>query len=260
MQLKFYKYHGTGNDFVLLDNRGGEYSFLTSEDIRTICHRRFGIGADGLMLLNEKEGYDFEMSYFNADGNIGTMCGNGGRCIVMFAKDLGIKRQSYHFLAADGEHSAAIDDQKLVALKMKDVSHISKYKNDFVLDTGSPHYVQLDADVMKLDVVKEGRKIRYGKDFAEKGINVNFVQIDDADTLIVRTYERGVEDETYSCGTGVTAAGLVFYHHENGFNSIDVKTLGGLITVRYVRHPDGSYENIWIKGPAIKVFEGVYNV
>lgn len=261
MEIKFYKYQGTGNDFVLADNRNGSYNGLSEEVIKKICDRRFGIGADGFMLLNEKEGYDFEMKYYNADGREGSMCGNGGRCIVMFSYDCGIKKATYNFLAVDGAHEAAIyPDEGLVSLKMIDVAEINKYKNDFVLNTGSPHLVQLVDDIKEIDVVKEGRKIRYNKDFSENGINVNFVEVKDDNNLIVRTYERGVEDETYSCGTGVTAAALVFYHHENGFNTVDIETLGGTLTVRYSRSPDGTYERIWLKGPAAKVFEGIFEI
>lgn len=257
MKIHFYKYQGTGNDFILVDNRKGAYNDLTHEQIQKICNRRFGVGADGFMKLNEKEGYDFEMVYYNADGREGSMCGNGGRCIVQFAYDTGIVKQQYRFLAVDGPHEAAIyNEEGMVSLKMIDVAGISNYHHDKVLNTGSPHYVQLADHVMALDVVKEGRKIRYNKDFSEKGINVNFVEVKDDNHLIVRTYERGVEDETYACGTGVTAAALVFYHNENGFNTVDIDVLGGQLTVRYNRHPDGSYDHIWLKGPAVKVFEG----
>ncbi|AHF15029.1 diaminopimelate epimerase [Niabella soli] len=259
MNLTFYKYQGTGNDFILADNRNGNYSQLTVEQIKKLCDRRFGIGADGMMLLGEQEGYDFEMLYFNADGNEGSMCGNGGRCIVRFANDIGIKKNEYHFIAADGPHEATIDGET-VSLKMKDVEGIRRYKTDSVLNTGSPHYVQLDTDVMHLDVFKEGQKIRYNKDFAEEGINVNFVQVKNEDSLIVRTYERGVENETYSCGTGVTAAALVFHHNDNGFNAVDIETIGGNLNVRYNREIDGSFNNIWLKGPAIRVFEGAINI
>lgn len=254
--LHFYKYQGTGNDFVIVDNRDGAYHELTTEQIKNICDRRFGVGGDGFMMLNEVEGYDFEMKYYNADGKPGSMCGNGGRCIVKFAHDMGILKTNYNFLAPDGPHEAAIYDEGLVSVKMIDVNDIQKYKDDHILNTGSPHYVALVEDVMDMDVVKEGRNIRHSKDFDEQGINVNFVELKDDNSLIVRTFERGVEDETFSCGTGVTAAALVFYHNENGFNSVDIKTKGGDITVRYHRGVDGSYERIWLKGPAEKVFEG----
>ena len=256
MKLQFVKYQGTGNDFIIADNRKSEYS-LTTARIRELCDRRFGIGADGLMLLNEKTGFDFEMKYYNADGKEGSMCGNGGRCMTRFAYDLGIHREVYRFLAADGIHEAEIDTDGIVSLKMKDVKTIRKFHNDFILDTGSPHYIKMVSNVMDLDVFRKGSEIRNSKEFEEEGINVNFVeQLREADKIIVRTFERGVEDETYSCGTGVTAAALVCYHNENGFNDVEVKTLGGTLTVEFDRIDDNKYENIWLCGPAERVFEG----
>jgi len=256
MTVHFYKYQGTGNDFILVDNRDNSFA-LTTEQIRQLCDRRFGIGADGLMTLNEKEGYDFEMKYYNSDGREGSMCGNGGRCIVKFAYHLGIHRALYRFLAADGDHEAEIDISGIVSLKMKNVQRITKYHNDFVLDTGSPHYVKLVGNVMQLDVYKKGHEIRNSRDFRESGINVNFVEHDiNNDKITVRTFERGVENETYSCGTGVTASALVCYHNEIGFNEVEVKTLGGKLTVEFDRTEDDQYNNIWLCGPAEKVFEG----
>lgn len=256
MTVHFYKYQGTGNDFILVDNRDNSFA-LTTEQIRQLCDRRFGIGADGLMTLNEKEGYDFEMKYYNSDGREGSMCGNGGRCIVKFAYHLGIHRALYRFLAADGDHEAEIDISGIVSLKMKNVQRITKYHNDFVLDTGSPHYVKLVGNVMQLDVYKKGHEIRNSKDFRESGINVNFVEQDiNNDKITVRTFERGVENETYSCGTGVTASALVCYHNEIGFNEVEVKTLGGKLTVEFDRTEDDQFNNIWLCGPAERVFEG----
>jgi len=256
MQVHFFKYQGTGNDFIILDNRKHEYNVLSSEQIRRFCDRRFGIGADGLMLLNEKTGYDFEMKYYNADGKEGSMCGNGGRCMVRFAYQLGLHRSLYNFLASDGEHEAEIDTDGIISLKMKNVTGIRKFHSDFILDTGSPHYIKMVSDVMNVDVFKKGHDIRYSKEFEEDGINVNFVEQISDDKIIVRTYERGVEDETYSCGTGVTAAALVCYHNENGFNEVEVKTLGGNLSVEFDRIDEGEYENIWLCGPAEKAFEG----
>jgi diaminopimelate epimerase len=261
MEIKFYKYQGTGNDFIILDNRKKTHSFLTPSQIHALCDRRFGIGADGLMLLGEREGYDFEMKYYNADGNESSMCGNGGRCLVKFAYHLNIHRNTYHFIASDGEHEAEIDTDGTVSLKMKDVDNVKKFKGDFVLNTGSPHYVKMVPDVMNLDVYKKGHEIRYSKDFETEGINVNFVeQLSDPDKILVRTYERGVEDETYSCGTGVTASALVCYHNENGFNEVEVKTLGGTLSVEFDRMDDEKYANIWLSGPAEKVFEGTIQI
>lgn len=256
MQLQFYKYQGTGNDFILADNRQNEY-ILTQQQIHRLCDRRFGIGADGLMLLQNKDGFDFEMKYYNADGKEGSMCGNGGRCMVKFAYHLGIHRELYRFLASDGVHEAEIDMDGIVSLKMKDVSVIKKFHGDYLLNTGSPHYIKLVTDVMQFDVYKKGYEIRHSKEFEEEGINVNFVeQSEEPDKIIVRTFERGVEDETYSCGTGVTAAALVCYHNENGFNDVEVQTLGGKLTVEFDRVDEDRFENIWLCGPAEKVFQG----
>lgn len=260
MKFQFYKYQGTGNDFILADNRNGEYS-LTTEQIHKLCNRRFGIGADGLMLLQNKEGYDFEMKYYNADGKEGSMCGNGGRCITKFAYHKGIHKDVYRFIASDGPHEAEIDIDGIVSLKMKDVSSIKKFHNDYILNTGSPHYIKLVTDVMTLDVYKKGHEIRNSKEFVDEGINVNFVEQEtEEDKIIVRTFERGVEDETYSCGTGVTAAALVCYHNENGFNDVEVKTLGGQLTVEFDKTGDNQFENIWLCGPAERVYEGVVEI
>ncbi len=257
MEITFYKYQGTGNDFIILDNRNLQYDNLSKHDVFRLCNRRFGIGADGLMMLNEKPGYDFEMKYWNADGKEASMCGNGGRCLVKFAYQMGIHRNSYKFLAVDGEHEAEIDTDGTVSLKMKDVNKVKHSRGDSILDTGSPHYVKLVNDIMAMDVLKKGKEIRYSKEYEKQGINVNFVErLDEDDHILVRTYERGVEDETYSCGTGVTAAAIVCYHNENGFNQIDVKTLGGHLSVEFDRLDEDHYENIWLSGPAEMVFEG----
>jgi diaminopimelate epimerase len=258
MEIKFYKYQGTGNDFIILDNRKKEYSFLSTSQIHNLCARRYGIGADGLMLLNERNGFDFEMKYYNADGNESSMCGNGGRCLVKFAYHMGIHRSTYKFIATDGEHEAEIDTDETVSLKMKDVAGVKKFKGDYLIDTGSPHYIKMVNDVMNVDVYKKGYEIRYSKDFEKEGINVNFVeQLSEEDKIIVRTYERGVEDETYSCGTGVTAAALICYHNENGFNEVEVKTLGGSLSVEFDRLEEGKYKNVWLTGPAEKVYDGI---
>jgi len=254
MKIKFDKYQGAGNDFVLLDNRENNYDKITSEQVKTICDRHFGIGADGLMMLNKKDGFDFEMIYYNADGNVGSMCGNGGRCIVQFASTLGIKKNEYSFIATDGIHKAEIDLDKEVSLKMNDVSNVHFSLDHYVLDTGSPHYVKFVKDVDKIDVVAEGRKIRNSKEFAEKGINVNFVEILHEDEIYVRTYERGVENETFSCGTGVTASALMAAHNDNGFNRVEVKTKGGELNVEFEKISETEFKNIWLSGPATFVF------
>ncbi len=261
MEIRFYKYQGTGNDFVILDNRNGSYNKLTGDQVKKICDRHFGIGADGLMLMNEKNGYDFEMVYYNADGNLSSLCGNGGRCLVKFAYHMGIHKEKYSFLAIDGPHDAELDTDGIVSVKMKDVDTIESYHSDFILDTGSPHYVKMVTDVDHIDVVKKGRDIRNNKDFEKEGINVNFVeQLAEDDKIKVRTYERGVENETLSCGTGVTAAALVCYHNENGFNEVEVYTPGGKLSVEFDRVDDERFVNIWLGGPAEKVFDGVFEV
>ncbi|NOT50091.1 MAG: diaminopimelate epimerase [Chitinophagaceae bacterium] len=255
--MNFHKYQGTGNDFILVNNRKNEYPVLSREQIHRLCDRRFGIGADGLMLLQERTGYDFEMKYYNADGKEGSLCGNGSRCMIKFVYHLGIHKEIYKFLAADGVHEAEIDTDGIVSLKMKDVRTIKRFHNDYILDTGSPHYIKMVNHVMDMDIYKKGYEIRHSKEFEDEGINVNFVeQTDEPDKIIVRTFERGVEDETLSCGTGVTAAALVCYHNENGFNEVEVKTLGGDLSIEFDRIDDNRYENIWLCGPAEKVFEG----
>lgn len=254
MTIQFYKYQGTGNDFVIIDNRKGNIE-LSTEQINRICDRRFGIGADGLMLLNTIPGYDFEMKYYNADGNESSMCGNGGRCLTRFAYDIGIHKTTYHFLATDGDHDAELDEHGWIRLKMKDVHEVQDYHGDTVLNTGSPHYIKLVQHITELDVFQEGRKIRNSKDFMTEGINVNFVETGNKH-ISVRTYERGVEDETYSCGTGVTAAAIVFAHNEKGFNRVEVKTKGGHLAVEFDKINDQEYRDIWLCGPAEFVYKG----
>lgn len=256
MTFQFYKYQGTGNDFVILDNRDARYNGITPKQVKQLCDRHFGVGADGLMLLNSRNGYDFEMKYYNADGNEGTMCGNGGRCLVKFAQQRGIERDTYKFTATDGEHEATIDDNGWVSLKMKTVEGITTSGKHFLLDTGSPHYVETTNDIMKVDVYRKGHEIRYSREFEKEGVNVNFMQYLDEDTIYVRTYERGVEDETLSCGTGVTAAALVAAHNERGFNSINVKTPGGKLRVEFDKTGEETFNNIWLCGPAEFVFSG----
>jgi diaminopimelate epimerase len=255
MTIQFDKYQGTGNDFILIDNLDGKYS-LTTEQVNKLCDRRFGIGADGLMLLNKKEGYDFEMKYYNSDGRESSMCGNGSRCIVKFAAKAGIRKSKYHFIAPDGEHEAEIDLNGIVRVKMKDVNAIKVEPGFFLLDTGSPHYVKYVNDVKDQKVVTEGRAIRNKPEFKDEGVNVNFIEAIDDDTIYVRTYERGVEDETLSCGTGVTASALVAAHNDTGFNQVEVKTPGGVLSVEFDKINENHFQNIWLSGPAELVFKG----
>ena len=256
MKIEFYKYQGTGNDFVILDNRSAKYNNLTVQQVKLICHRRFGIGADGLMLLNKHSALDFEMIYFNADGNPGSMCGNGGRCMVKFAKDQGMHNITFNFLAIDGQHEADIDMHDIVRLKMLDVNKVEHHSGYALLNTGSPHFVKFANNVGEIDVVETGREIRYSKQFEKEGINVNFAESVDEDGIYVRTYERGVEDETMSCGTGVTAAALMYAHNANGFNRVEVKTPGGNLSVEFTKIDEDHFENIWLCGPAELVYKG----
>ncbi|HMO39389.1 MAG TPA: diaminopimelate epimerase [Saprospiraceae bacterium] len=259
LPIKFYKYQGTGNDFVLIDQRTDMH--LTRQDtqyIAKLCHRRFGIGADGLILLQNHSDYDFEMIYFNADGRESTMCGNGGRCMVAFAKALGIIEQAAYFLAIDGPHRARIrPDNGWVELQMMDVPQIETNADFYYLNTGSPHYVRFVNNLPTLDVVQQGRTIRYNERFRQEGTNVNFVQIEADQHLSVATYERGVEDETLSCGTGVTAAALAYAlaHPEQASRNLRIDTKGGQLEVRF-EPADSGFRNIWLCGPAEQVFQG----
>lgn len=254
MKLQFHKYQGTGNDFILLDNRADNIQ-LSREQVAFLCHRRFGIGADGLMLLEQAEGADFRMVYYNSDGGESTMCGNGGRCIVAFAHALGVISRTTRFIAIDGLHEAEIETHGIVSLQMKDVDTIHCYDDYAILDTGSPHFVQWVSDVATTDVFNTGRSIRNRREFAPGGTNVNFVERRD-DVLHVRTYERGVEDETYSCGTGVTAAAIATSGNGTGIYSYAIQTPGGSLEVRFHKDTAGSARNVILRGPAVAVFTG----
>jgi diaminopimelate epimerase len=253
MKIHFSKYQGTGNDFVMIDNRLRNFDSQNYSFIKHLCNRRFGIGADGLILLEPEQAYDFRMVYYNADGHPGSMCGNGGRCAVQFAYDLGIIKNGTSFMAADGPHQAIIKDG-LVHLSMKEVSHVETGVNYFFIDTGSPHYIKIVDNLYNFPVFEEGRKIRYSEPYKYKGTNVNFIEIIQ-DVLHVRTYERGVEDETYSCGTGVTASAIVASLF--GMKSpVKVQTKGGTLYVSFSKK-EGMYYEVSLIGPALKVFDGV---
>jgi diaminopimelate epimerase len=254
--ISFFKYHGTGNDFILLDNRENQFEGLDATTIAHWCDRHRGIGADGLMLLNTSNQYDFHMVYFNADGRESTMCGNGGRCIVRFAEDLGIQRDKYQFTAIDGLHEAERLADGRIRLKLNALDLPTPFNQDWTIHTGSPHFVRLVDDVEQLDVKKSGAAIRYSEAFTESGINVNFVQVINSNQLKVRTYERGVEDETLSCGTGVTASALSFRTFEPGPHQIEVDTPGGLLHVDFIREPNDGFSEVWLTGPATFVFRG----
>ncbi|TRO67026.1 diaminopimelate epimerase [Christiangramia sabulilitoris] len=257
MKLTFYKYQGTGNDFVMVDNREIKISKNDTKLINHLCDRKFGIGADGLILLENSEDPrdDFRMVYFNADGNESSMCGNGGRCLVAFAKFLGIIGDSARFTAIDGVHEASILEGK-VSLKMQDVQLVEKNSEFSFLNTGSPHHVVFSDDISLIDVKKDGAAIRFSNRYGKKGTNVNFVQSTSTDSFLVRTYERGVEDETLSCGTGVTAVALAAYDsNKTNSEKVNLKTPGGELSVSFKKTENG-YEDIWLSGPATQVFKG----
>ncbi len=255
----FCKYHGAGNDFILVDNRNNTFDIQNHEYISRLCHRRFGIGADGLMLLENDKNADFNMLFYNSDGYEGTMCGNGGRCIVAFAHRLGIAKATTTFNSPDGLHYAEVSGNGSVLtvnLKLNDVDNITIGNDYYFMNTGSPHYVQLLESLKDFDVVGEGRRIRHSALLAPSGANINFGVIKD-DHIQVATYERGVEDETYACGTGSVATAIaVSIHTGSNKNSYDIKTKGGNLKVSFEKVAEGKYRNIWLEGPAAFVFEG----
>lgn len=275
MPLHFSKYQGAGNDFVMIDNRTGWLPPENRELYARWCHRHFGVGADGLILLNTARqiDMDFEMAYYNADGNIGSMCGNGGRCIVAFAHWLGIIGHQTRFWAADGAHEASINNDGTISLKMQDVKQIIEHnKSCYIVNTGSPHYVRLVSDIAAIDIAIEGKAIRQSPPFVQEGINVNFVQIMSRDTLLIATFERGVEAETLACGTGVVAASIAAHCQWNHVSPLQQPTLstsagmvvythviakGGNLQTQFTLNDDLSYSNIWLTGGAEKVFDGV---
>jgi len=254
MIIEFYKYHGTGNDFVLIDNRSLFFDKNNIELISKICSRHTGVGADGLILLENDNHYDFKMIYFNSDGKKTSMCGNGGRCVISFAKKLNIIDDNVTFLAIDGLHEGIINDD-IIKIKMIKVSNIDEVHNGCLLDTGSPHFVKFCTSVNNINVFQSGRELRYNKEISEDGVNINFTEIIDNSSIKVRTYERGVENETLSCGTGVIASALSA--HSKGLvdsNRIKISTLGGELFVSF--DFKNVYDNIWLEGPAIEVFKG----
>lgn len=257
--MEFCKYHGAGNDFILIDSRAGSFT-SDSGYIAHLCHRRFGIGADGLMLLEMDADADFYMRYFNADGSEGTMCGNGGRCIAAFARRLGVVTDKVRFNSSDGMHLASIDyhdSTSVVKLKMCDVNGVQEEDGYYFINTGSPHYVRFIDRLADFDVVGEGKKIRHSPLFAPKGTNVNFVEKRGSE-LLIGTFERGVEDETLACGTGATAAAIAASIHftDDSRASYQLKAKGGDLKVSFEKVLNGVYRNIWLEGPATFVFKG----
>lgn len=261
MTINFYKYHGTGNDFILIDNREGLIVLDSRPTVAGWCHRRFGIGADGVILIENSSNADFRMRYYNSDGRESSFCGNGGRCVTAFAASLGIISNKTIFEASDGMHRAEIitnpNGELLVSLKMSDVQQIEKRGSAFVLNTGSPHYVIIsETPVDDIDVVSKGREIRNSESFRKEGINVNFVSCNNGQ-FYLRTYERGVEDETWSCGTGTVAAALALETAGKAIHGspLSLQTPGGTLQVSF-SHSENGFSDIYLTGNAEMVYEG----
>ena len=254
MNCTFYKYEGTGNDFIMIDNRNESFPKNDINLINKLCDRHFGIGADGLILLENDTKTDFKMVYFNTDGKEGTMCGNGGRCIVAFAKKLEVISDKTTFNAVDGLHHATIE-KNLVSLQMIDVNKVDIHDSFVFANTGSPHHVQLVENIENYDVILNGKKLR--NEYGDKGSNINFVQKITENTFKVRTYERGVEDETLACGTGVTAVAVAMHKtNQTKSNQIKLPVLGGELEVSFSIENE-QYKNVFLKGPATFVFKGI---
>jgi diaminopimelate epimerase len=259
-RIHFYKYQATGNDFVLIDNRTTGYTF-TKQQIEKICDRRFGVGADGLMLIESHPALDFNLIYYNSNGSQ-SLCGNGSRAAVVMAASLGLLNIHTVFNAYDGKHDAQLLNNGNVRLKMNDVTMVKKFGEEYFIHTGSPHHIRIVEDLEHYQVVDEGRKIRYSDQYAPGGTNANFIELLDKNTIALRTYERGVEDETFSCGTGATAAALAAYFH--GYSSpVNIKVKGGDLSVEFTPNPSGpsgsksaTFHDVFLIGPAKMVFEG----
>ncbi|MCK8141870.1 diaminopimelate epimerase [Flavobacterium sp. I-SCBP12n] len=260
MQLEFFKYQGTGNDFVMVDNRTKFFPKENTKLIAQLCDRRFGIGADGLILLENDTETDFKMVYYNSDGNQSSMCGNGGRCLVAFAKKLNVIQKTTTFMATDGLHHAHISDDGLVALQMIDVSDVNVNPEFVFLNTGSPHHVQLVNNLEQYNVKENGSQIRYSELYGKEGSNINFVNQIDESTFTLRTYERGVEDETLSCGTGATAVAIAMnVLGKTDSCTINLNVEGGKLIVSFVKE-DSVFKKVMLKGPAKFVFNGIIEI
>jgi diaminopimelate epimerase len=255
MLVQFEKYQGAGNDFIMIDNRSGKYNTLGIEQITWICSRHYGIGSDGLILLNESDDSDFEMVFYNPDGSQ-SFCGNGARCVVAFANALGVEATSHTFKAIDGIHEYVLEDTS-IGIHMGDVNHIELIGIDSAfLNTGSPHYITLSDDLSTENTLAFGREIRYSAQYKKDGVNVNLVQVKSSHEIDIATYERGVEGETLACGTGATACALfIASRNELAQGTVVVNAKGGKLAVRFARNESG-FEHIWLLGPASNVFNG----
>lgn len=257
MTIHFTKYQGTGNDFIMINNMSGEYSDLNLETISKLCDRRFGIGADGLIKINSHSTLDFEVDYYNADGTK-SFCGNGARCSVHFAKKLGLFENEAHFMAIDGEHRAIITNEGTISLEMTDVQLIENRSGEYILNTGSPHYCSFVNDLNEIDIDSFGKSIRYSEGFNQFGINVNCIKVIGENAISILTYERGVEAETLSCGTGATACAIAYSERNKLKNNenISVKVKGGDLKISFKVNEDRTYSSIRLIGPAAAVFNG----
>jgi diaminopimelate epimerase len=260
MQLEFYKYQGAGNDFVMIDNRSGFFPKENTQLIAHLCDRRFGIGGDGLILLENDSDTDFKMVYYNSDGNQSSMCGNGGRCLVAFAKDLEVIENKTTFIATDGLHHASFEDNGLVSLQMIDVPTIEIKNDHSFLNTGSPHHVQMVENLEHYNIKEKGAAIRYGELYGAAGSNINFVKKIDDTTFRLRTYERGVEDETLACGTGATAVAIAMNATgQTDATAININVEGGKLVVSFDKGQNG-FTNVFLKGTAEFVFKGTITI
>lgn len=259
MNLQFHKYHGAGNDFIIIDLTTFLYT-LSNEQIVFLCNRHFGIGADGLIIFKKHAIYDFEMVYYNSDGKPATMCGNGGRCIVAFAYHQKYIKELTTFIASDGTHQAEIINNEYVKLKMKDISTVQIFDDGFFIDTGSPHFVTFNYDLNNVNVFEKGKEIRNETRFVPQGTNVNFCRHENDNTLTILTFERGVENETLACGTGAVASSIAYCaHRPNGYYSIDLIAKGGKLNVTFEKN-EHRFTNIWLSGPVKFVFKGEINI
>jgi diaminopimelate epimerase len=263
MQIDFVKYHATGNDFILIDNTTGKCNGISARKVTLLCHRRFGIGADGVILIEKHNDWDFMMNYYNSDGKIGSFCGNGSRAAVHFSKQIGLCNEKAHFMACDGAHLAEFISANEIKVRMHEVKEYLRTGKNIIVDTGSPHFVQFVKNVDKVDVIKSGRKIRNEKRFMPSGINVNFVEEEKENSFRMRTYERGVEDETWSCGTGTVAAAIAYaiLKKNNKKNqSYKISSPGGKLKIVFERDGENVFSKIWLQGNAIPVFGGSIQV
>ena len=257
METTFYKYQATGNDFILIDNRKSVIDTSDINLIKKIADRNFGIGSDGVILIENDPQYDFNMIFHNPDGSQ-SFCGNGSRCVAMFANYLGMIDDKTQFRAYDGVHSATVT-KDLVRLKLNDVHSVRLFADGIFVDIGSPHYIQFVSKVEQFDVLKEGKIIRYSGLFGTEGTNVNFVEMQGKDKIYVRTYERGVENETLSCGTGVTACAIAA-NLKKYQSPVNIYTRGGELRVEFNKNGSEEFTDIYLSGPAEMIFKGTIDL